>query len=73
MFRLLKRILGGRKAKPAAKLDARELELIAKAEAELDDELGRSSDVVARVPMPKKGAFIKGSAWPEPKWAQWWS
>ena len=73
MLKLLKRILGGHKAQPAAKLDARELELIAKAEAELDDELGRSSDVVARVPMPKKSAFIKGSAWPEPKWAQWWS
>lgn len=72
-MRLLRLFSRKRKAKPAAKLDARELELIAKAEAELDDELGRSSDVVARVPMPKKSAFIKGSAWPEPKWAQWWS
>lgn len=61
------------KVQPKAELDTRELQLIAKAEAELDDELGRSSDVVARVPMPKKSAFIKGSAWPEPKWTQWWS
>jgi hypothetical protein len=71
--RLLKTLIRRRAPQPEVKLDAHELELIAKAEAELDDELGRSSDVVARVPMPKKSAFIKGSAWPEPKWTQWWS
>jgi len=71
MFKFLRRVFG--RTKETVKLDAHELELIAKAEAELDDELGRSSDVVARVPMPKKSAFIKGSAWPEPKWTQWWS
>ena len=71
MFKFLRRVFG--RTIETVRLDAHELELIAKAEAELDDELGRSSDVVARVPMPKKSAFIKGSAWPEPKWTQWWS
>jgi hypothetical protein len=72
-MRLLRFFSRKRKAQPVAELDARELELIAKAEAELDDELGRSSDVVARVPMPKKGAFTKGAPWPSPQWTQWWS
>ena len=72
-MRLLKTLIRRRTPQPEVKIDAHELDLIAKAEAELDDELGRSSDVVARVPMPKKSAFIKGSAWPEPKWTQWWS
>ena len=71
MFKFLRRVFG--RTNETVRLDAHELDLIAKAEAELDDELGRSSDVVARVPMPKKSAFIKGSAWPEPKWTQWWS
>ena len=46
---------------PEPQKSQRELELIAKAEAELADERGNSSEVVGRVDLPSKEEFQKNN------------